>query len=89
MMSNSDSTILELLLQHWVPVLVIGAGVLLPICAIVFTFFQKAVESWRQSHVDQYRAATEQEMLRLKQSMIARGMSADEIERVLRAEPQA
>jgi hypothetical protein len=89
MMSNSDSTILELLLQHWVPVLVIGAGVLLPICAIIFTFFQKMVETWRQSHVDQHRATTQQEMLRLKQSMVARGMSADEIERVLRAEPQA
>jgi hypothetical protein len=87
-MSSDYESVLELLLRHWVPVLVIGAGVLLPICAIIFSFFQKVVESWRQSHLDQHRAATEQEQLRLKQSMIARGMSADEIERVLRAEPR-
>jgi hypothetical protein len=88
MTAESDS-VLELLLRHWVPVLVIGAGVVLPIFAVIMTGIQKMVETWRQSHVDQHRAAMDQELLRLKQSMIARGMSADEIERVLRTEPRA
>ena len=84
-MFPEHESVLELFFRHWVAVLVIGAGVVLPISAIVFTFFQKLVESWRQSHFDQNRATTEQELLRLKQSMIARGMSADEVERVLKA----
>lgn len=86
-MFNDHETVLELLFRNWVAVLVIGAGVLLPISAIIFSFFQKSVEAWRQSHADLHRATTDQELLRLKQSMIARGMSADEIERVLKAGP--
>ena len=73
---------LELLLQHWLAVLIIGAGVGLPLCAVFTKMIQQSLETWRQSRADQNNAA-------LKQSMIDRGMSADEIERVLRAGPQA
>lgn len=68
----------ELLLNHWLAVLIIGAGVAVPLCAVFTKMIQSAFETWRQSRIDHNNAA-------LKQSMIERGMSADEIERVLRA----
>jgi hypothetical protein len=81
-MSAGFDSVLELLLQHWLAVLVIGAGVAVPLCAVFTKMIQQSLETWRQSRQDQNFAA-------LKQSMIERGMSADEIERVLRAGPQA
>jgi hypothetical protein len=85
MMEHESISVLELLFRHWVAVLVIGAGVVLPIFAIIVQAIQKGMDHSHQARSEQLRAASEQELVRLKQSMIARGMTADEIERVLKA----
>jgi hypothetical protein len=80
-----DPNVLQILLQNWVPVLVVGAAVVLPICAVITHMVSHAVESWRRSYVDQHRASNDLELIRLKQSMVDKGMSADQIEQILKA----
>ena len=74
---------LEMLLMNWVPLLVIGAGVLLPIVAVIARGIQQSIDSSRQSRADDQRAETERELIRLKQGMVDRGMSAADMERIL------
>jgi hypothetical protein len=80
-----DSNLLHTLLQNWVPVLVIGAAVVVPIFAVMTHMVRHAVDSWRNSYVDQQRATNDLELIRLKQSMVDRGMAAEQIERVLKS----
>lgn len=85
-MSFSESeSVLELLLRNWVAALVIGAAVVLPICAVLTQTVRHSFDSWRKSHDDERRAEGDRELVRLKQSMVDRGMTADEIERILRS----
>ena len=74
---------LELLLMNWVPVLVIGAGVLLPIVAVIARGIQQSIDSSRQTRADDQRAETDRELIRLKQGMVDHGMSPAEMERIL------
>lgn len=82
---TETESVLELLLRHWVAVLVIGAGVALPICAVLTHMVQHAIDSWRKSRDDERQAEIQRELVRLKQSLVDRGMQATEIERILQS----
>lgn len=81
--SESES-VLELVLRNWVAALVIGAGVVLPICAVLTQMVRHAIDSWHKSRDEERRVEIDRELVRLKQSLVDRGMTAAEIERILR-----
>ena len=71
-------------LQHLNPS---TAGVLIPLAGILLVIVSVIAKTASETRKAQFRADIERDALALKRDMIERGMSADEIERVLQAGP--
>ena len=65
----------------------IANGVIIPVILILGAVGIAAMVQWRKYRQSQMEASLKQQILDLKQQMIERGMSADEIEKVLNAQP--
>ena len=62
-------------------------GVIIPLAIMLGAIAIVAVIQWRKYRQAEIEAPLKQQIIDLKQQMIERGMSADEIERVLNAQP--
>jgi len=61
------------------------AWVLPALAGIILSIIGCALHFWHENRKSELQAETEQEALALKRAMVERGMSAAEIERVLKA----
>jgi hypothetical protein len=66
---------------------IVRNGVLVPVVAIVGGFAILAIIQWRKYREAGMEATLQEQVLDLKHKMIEKGLSADEIERVLNAQP--
>jgi hypothetical protein len=72
--------------MDWFHDLVVN-GLLVPIICIIAGVVIIAIIAWRHHRQAEMEASLQQQVLDLKQKMIEKGLSADEIERVLNAQP--